>query len=329
MRCQRAIRGRPSVSVKRFFAKVMRMFRNCWRAALVLIALFAVAWFAFRAEARKAVRVHAVARVPAPVLRTPDFQSVFKPDSARRAMLRDGCFHARELEFVALPGTAFSVLETVRAPGATVYRVSTSAYPLPGQRGLYVDSRFVQLVNDRPPARSVSFPSRREIVQRLRAAEGARYLWGGNVRHGLSRWFWAAPEKALRERLLLRGVDCSGLLYEATGGQTPRNTGALMDFGSSVPVAGLDAVGIRERLAPLDLIAWRGHVIIVLDRDRAIESREDYDPETPGCQGGVRVRPLQDVLEEVMQTRTPADADDAGEDAGAKRFVVRRWYPGS
>jgi hypothetical protein len=120
----------------------------------------------------------------------------------------------------------------------------------------------------------------------------------------------------------LRGVDCSGLLYEAAGGFTPRNTSALVRFGKPVPVAGLTAAELARRLEPLDLIAWNGHVLIVLDRERLIESR----PDCTGRAGGVRVRPLSVALEEIMKTRKPLD-DMGDEKAGeGKGFVVRRWY---
>lgn len=45
----------------------------------------------------------------------------------------------------------------------------------------------------------------------------------------------------------------------------------------------------------------------MLDGGRAIQSKLDYEPDVEGWQGGVRVMPLVDVLETIMQTRVPAD----------------------
>jgi hypothetical protein len=121
----------------------------------------------------------------------------------------------------------------------------------------------------------------------------------------------------------LAGVDCSGLLYEATNGFTPRNTFSLVEYGRSVPIAGLDPVKIVERLEPLDLIVWSGHVMIVLDRERLIESRLD----SGGKGGGVRVRPLREALAELMKGRVPLDDYKAVTANWEKGFVIRRWYP--
>ena len=90
----------------------------------------------------------------------------------------------------------------------------------------------------------------------------------------------------------MRGVDCSGLLYEATGGFTPRNTSALVTVWKSRPCCRSEHREIVGRLEPLDLIVWNGHVLIVLDRLRLIESRPDctgkhggYDPPA-SCRAG-------------------------------------------
>jgi len=73
----------------------------------------------------------------------------------------------------------------------------------------------------------------------------------------------------------------------------------------------------------LDLIVWKGHVIIVLDRERTIESR--LAPK-PGKRDGVAVRPLREVLTEVMGKRVPVDRFVEKNGRGEKTFVIRRWY---
>ena len=117
-------------------------------------------------------------------------------------------------------------------------------------------------------------------------------------------------------------MDCSGLLYQATGGWTPRNTSQLVSYGTGVVVEGKDAREIAESLKPLDLIVWGGHVIIVLDRNTAIESRLRCGRP---ANGGVVTTPLQQRLSEIMRTRRPVDAWPArGKQEGI--FVVRRWF---
>ncbi|HPE85225.1 MAG TPA: hypothetical protein PLO43_03500, partial [Chlamydiales bacterium] len=77
------------------------------------------------------------------------------------------------------------------------------------------------------------------------------------------------------------GVDCSGLLYEASYGLTPRNTSELISFGEERSL---------ENLQPLDLLVWKGHVVIVLDPYHTIESRLGK---------GVVITPLADRLSEI------------------------------
>jgi cell wall-associated NlpC family hydrolase len=198
----------------------------------------------------------------------------------------------------------------------------------PSRAGYFIDSRFVTGSADRPPARERRLPPRKTIIANLLAAQGSAYVWGGNLHSGLPemRTFFPPrlppplpPRSAARWDL--RGLDCSGLLYEATGGFTPRNTSLLTGFGRAVPCAGLTGAEIVKQLEPLDLIVWNGHVLIVLDRDRLIESRLDCS----GERDGVRVRPLPARLQEIMQTRKPLDSyGEAG--GGGNGFVIRRWY---
>ncbi|HEY6873384.1 MAG TPA: peptidoglycan endopeptidase [Geobacteraceae bacterium] len=271
---------------------------------------------------------HAVALHPTPVLNTPDFTGVFGgPDG--QTLQQDSCGLVRALEFVALPGTPFRIEEAIRKGERVVYRVTTDDYPYPAKSGYFIDSRFVTTSAVKPPPRFPRLPPRETVIANLLAARGSRYVWGGNLRGGipelLSLFPPHQPERLPpRERDFwqLRGVDCSGLLYEATGGYTPRNTSALVGFGSAVPIAGLSAREIARRIAPLDLIVWNGHVMIALDQQRLIESR----PDCTGKRDGVRVRPLGPALEELMKTRMPLDDYTDAAARNIKGFVVMRWY---
>ncbi len=270
---------------------------------------------------------YAVAIHPTPVLNTADLAGVFGGPDGKTLRL-DHCGLIREMEFVALPGTPFRIEETLKQGDRIVYRVTTDDYPYPSTTGYFIDSRFVRLAETAPPPRPRRLPSRQEVIDNLLSALGSRYVWGGNYRAGIPQLLsFYTPRAgvslapALSDLWQLRGVDCSGLLYEATDGFTPRNTSSLVTYGEPVPVRGLDAKEIVKRLEPLDLLVWPGHVMIVIDRGRIIESRLDCD----GKGGGVRARPLRDALNELIRGRVPLNAYSQA-CIGVKGFVVRRWY---
>lgn len=268
----------------------------------------------------------AVAVGPVPVLNVPDPRAVFGGSSGS-ALAVDRCGQPRALEYVALPGTAFAVLQELTRGGETVLRVTTADYPYQARNGFYIDSRLVRPQATQPPERPRSLPSRAEIVARLEGMAGLPYVWGGNVPAGMQELLMLYPPAtsigpAEQRRWRLEGVDCSGLLYAATGGFTPRNTSSLVGYGSPVTVAGRSAREIASRLAPLDLIVWPGHVLVVLDPERVIESRLDCTrPER-----GVVVSPLAARLKGIMATRRPVDRLSVDPGRAAREFVVRRWF---
>jgi len=273
---------------------------------------------------------YAVAVLPTPVLNTADFRGVFGGLDGR-ALRLDKCGQVREMEFVALPGTPFRIEDTIKSADLTVYRVTTDDYLYPTATGYFIDSRFVRLSETPPPPRSRRLPSRQQVIDNLLAARGSRYVWGGNIRAGIPQLLTFYPpaagaslSQALSDLWHLRGVDCSGLLYEATDGFTPRNTSSLVSYGEAVQVRGLTAEEIIRRLEPLDLIAWPGHVMIVIDRGHIIESRLDCG----GKGGGVKVCPLRNAIVELIKNRVPLNSY-SHICIGVKGFVVRRWYPRS
>lgn len=251
----------------------------------------------------------AVAVAPAPVLNTPDFAEVF---SGRIKL--DPCKGVRPIEFIALPGTLFTIEGEQMKGGIKVYRVTSNDYPYRNKTGYFVDARFLKAVTGPANERPRSLPEQSVVQHRLRDALGKPYVWGGNVKEGVPLLKELYPEADA-----LAGVDCSGLLYEATDGFTPRNTSALTSFGSAVAIEGLTADKIAQKLEPLDLVVWKGHVMIVLDRDTIIQS-------TMGCEGpgGVHASELRETLRRLMKGKKPVD--DPKRAAGAKAFVVRRWF---
>lgn len=288
------------------------------------ILLFLAVLLCFTGTLSVEASEYAVALVPAPVLNTPDFKGVFGgPGGADLKM--DRCGQVRELEHIALPGSVFKILKKMRSGSADIYQVETDEYTAPPNVRLYVESRFLRLETAAVLPRQKSLPSRDGIVAALLATVGSRYVWGGNVPGGvpeLSTWFFKVGREIDRDRNTLAGLDCSGLLYHATGGWTPRNTSQLLLYGQGVLIAGKTSAEIAAALQPLDLVVWNGHVVIVLDRHTAIESRLECGK--PG-NGGVVVTQLSQRLAEIMRTRQPANAWPNGK-KGHNSFVVRRWY---
>lgn len=279
---------------------------------LLLIALVAVTSFsprhAFAVQQHKRV----VAVSYAPVLNTPDFAGSFSGN-----VKLDPCQGVRPIEFVAMPGTLFSVEAELEKNGVKVLRVASNDYPYPSKTGLYVDARFVEPATGAAREREPRLPGLAQIQERLLSALGRPYVWGGNVKDGVP-----LLKKYYPQGDPLAGVDCSGLLYQATDGFTPRNTSTLIGYGAPVAVAGLSAEAVAQKLEPLDLLVWNGHVMVVLDGDSIIESRM-------GCGGkpsGVMITPKLQLVRQIMKTRKPADSFPQGS-AGAKSFVVRRWFP--
>jgi hypothetical protein len=270
---------------------------------------------------------YGVARSATPVLNSPAVSDIFG-GSDGRSLKTDRCGQVRQLEFIALPGTVFRLLGKVPGSATTVYRVETDDYPAPDGILLYADSRFIELRDERPPARIRTLPTRERIIDALKKAIGSPYVWGGNVPEGvvalIGTLYPAGPtiDVRVKQRITLAGVDCSGLLYQATGGWTPRNTSQLVSYGTGVAVEGKDAREIAENLKPLDLVVWGGHVIIVLDRNTVIESRLKCGRPT---NVGVVTTPLRQRLKDIMRTRRPVDAwPTKGKQEGI--FVVRRWF---
>lgn len=273
-----------------------------------------------RAEAAE----YGVALTATPVLNSHAFTSVFGGNSGKE-LKTDRCGQVRELEYIALPGTVFTIFKKMRLGNSAIFQVTTDEYPAPPNVKLYVDGRFLKTEPSAPAHRKTSLPSLEAIIAALRASVGSHYVWGGNVPNGvpeLAEWFYKGVSADSRGRLTLSGLDCSGLLYHATGGWTPRNSSQLISFGKGVTILGKKSAEIARLLQPLDLIVWNGHVIIVLDRETVIESRLECGK--PG-NGGVVMTPLPRRIEEIMRTRRPVNAWPEGK-RHQDVFVIRRWY---
>lgn len=199
----------------------------------------------------------------------------------------------RGLEFIAFPGTKF----LCQKPTATTAQVTTKEYPTDAP--LYVDSRFLKQASHETPEREKKLPPVQTILKFMESLIGTRYLWGGNWAQGIPEILEFYPALSTEDDLC-KGIDCSGLLFQATNGFTPRNTSELISYGKEISV--------DQEIKPLDMLVWKGHVIFVLNSQETIESRSGK---------GVVVSSFTDRYAEVCEKLRAED----------KSFYLRRWYP--
>lgn len=258
---------------------------------------------------------YALAEDYVPVLNTYDFFLVFGGTDGNSVRLRDGLI--AEMEFIALPGTSFKVHEVIEFEDRNLkyYRVTTEDYDYKGD--FYVDSRMVKPLYEPPVKRRKFVPNKDDIISELRRLEGYPYMWGGNCADGIEDMLkYYKPKGGIsamaKELWTLKGVDCSGLLYQVSNGCTPRNTSSLSDFGKTVNIEGKTIDEIIASLELLDLIVLKGHVIIVLDSIYVIESSPVI---------GVHKTEIRARIEKLLETLSPANEFVKT----GKVFVIRRW----
>jgi len=244
---------------------------------------------------------------PAPVLNTPDFSFAFGGESGSEIPL-NAKGHPHCFEFVALTGMVFSVHEAIGSKGRPIYRVSCLWYP---NQDLFIDGRFTQPTSMDPNA-DRPLPPRKEILQRMLEMKGTPYVWGGNWRAGIPEMLrYYPPKSSIDDHTsiywTLSGVDCSGLLFEATRGATPRNTSQLIRFGRPIPIG--------SPISQLDMIVYPGHVVFVLDERTTIESKFPF---------GVIQRDFATRIAEIETDREQVAEWTADLDPH-KHYVIRRF----
>jgi hypothetical protein len=218
--------------------------------------------------------LYALAFEPTPVLNTPDFESVFGGSNGI-SLKKDNEGLIRAVEYIALKGTVFEILDVTDKGDHKILHVKTDYYDYGSE--LFIDSRFVKIQNSKPDSPIKKLPSKKEIYSFLDKAVGSKYIWGGNCIEGIDKMLEFYPPKGTIDddtklEWILKGCDCSGLMYEATNGYTERNTSKLVNEGEPVLIEGLTAEEIADKLKPLDMIVWTGHVIYVYDEITAIQS---------------------------------------------------------
>lgn len=260
---------------------------------------------------------YAVSEIPTPVLNSPDFKAVFGGKDGI-SLHTDNQGLIREIEFIAFPGTVFNILEELNYSGNDILHVTCDSYNYDSE--LYIDKRFVKTQNEKPLNLKPVLPTKKEIYRFLDRAVGSKYIWGGNYISGINKLLeFYQPTSPLSEEVkslwILKGCDCSGLMYEATRGYTERNTNKLVYSGEPVDIENKSAEEIFDIVKPLDMFVWKGHVIYVYDEITAIQSSLSL--------GGVVKTDLLQTILKLMETKTPVNNYDTGNN---DRFVVRRWY---
>jgi len=240
---------------------------------------------------------------PTPILNTPDFKYTFGGKSGSEIPLSVSG-QPYSFEFVALKGMVFEWKETLED---SIFRISCPFYK--GEK-LFIDSRFTKPALAFTP--NPALPAKASILKKMIEMTGTPYVWGGNWSAGVPEMStYYPPKRSIDERTSilwnLKGVDCSGLLYEATGGASPRNTSELVYFGQPVPPG--------TSLIPLDMILYPGHVVFVLDEKRTIESQFPY---------GVVQRDLSQRLMQFESERTRVERWRPDLDPG-KFYTVCRF----
>lgn len=262
----------------------------------------------------------AVSIFDTPVLNTPEFETIYGGNDGRTLKFSKSGL-VKELEYVAYPGAVFKIIEEIQKDGYSVYKVETDEYDIVlGGTELFVDSRFVETKDKKPEKKMINKPAKDQIYEYFDKSIGADYVWGANNLDGVDKMLeYYKPNGNISSSKFnhwcMKGVDCSGLIYEATGGYTPRNTHQMVTYGEGVNIKGKSPIEIAEMLEPLDMIVWKGHVIYVYDKNTSIQSAHS--------DGGVVKKDLRATIEKLMQTRRPVNewSDNSG-----KIFVVRRWW---
>ncbi len=142
-----------------------------------------------------------------------------------------------ELAVVLPPESPLTLMKKIEKDGFTYYQVRTREFDAGrgAKVGYFVDARFIQKTDQKLVERPQTLPSFQEIKNNLLAASGTVYIWGGSWYQGIPEIDKLFPSDVQlssldQKRKLMQGVDCSGLLYQATNGYTPRNSRSLLTF---------------------------------------------------------------------------------------------------
>lgn len=235
-----------------------------------------------------------------------------------------------QLDMVLPEWTPVTLIDKVEKWDFTYYEVRTRDFDAWYGKDIayFLDSRFIEKKENKPAEVIHELPEKKEIYNTLFSAVGTQYIrWGAHY-----QWipeindFYPTPEEVSlstgeQQYKILQWTDCSGLLWQATNGYTPRNTRQLLTFWKSIPISWDSVNQIINKVQPLDLIVWAGHVIIILSDEYAIESlwKDNFE-------WGTEIVSLQERLEDIFTRRQPVDEWNESELPEKEKFVIRRWY---
>ena len=214
-----------------------------------------------------------------------------------------------EISFIAPPGKEFEIIEEIEESEYTILKVK----PVDSEKIYYIDSRFIEQSNSKNEQKGKL--SGEEIIRNLKAMEGYPYEYGGSIANGVYKFEQMYDIKGLKEKWKPKGLDCSGLIYQATNGLTPRTSNALTEFGEGLDIEDKELDEIIGMIEPLDIIGYPGHVLIAVDKNSVMESSPKK---------GVRILQIETRLKQLMKDREPVN-DVSGKNKN-KIFVIRRWY---
>jgi len=308
---------------------------------------------------------YAVAKMETPILNTHYWDNILGGEDGE-ALKYDQYGEVDELVFVAPEGTFFTLQRQIRKKtrsGAEtiLYKVTTPEYS--GDENLWIDGRFLDLRDVRPEVKKETVSTAKTIVT-LRSYAGQPYTWHGSSMSGVPELLDYYPpnqDLSLRARndWIFKGFDSPGMLYRASGGETPLTLKELSRFGNAVffdleaellnspspdpesdteesegtsteetedeaptSYTAEDKVNLlMSKVEPLDVIISGERVWVVLDNEQIIESRyrSKFD-------GEVQISALFDTLAGLLQKAVFVnDPFDQPEEENARTFAIRRY----
>ena len=253
---------------------------------------------------------YAVAKAETPVLNTHYWDNVLGGDSGD-ALKYDQYGEVDELVFVAPEGTFFTLQRQIRKKTRAgvetiLYKVTTPDYT--GDENLWVDGRFLDLRDARPEVTKDSVSVAKTIVT-LRSYAGIPYTWHGSSATGapdLLDYYPPTEDLTLRTRndWIFKGFDSIGMLYRASGGETPLTLKELSRFGESVYFDLEDALlnGLpAEDIAPEPT------------EDSETSDAAETPEEAPADESSPRTYTAEDKVNLLMSKLEPLDVIISGE----------------
>lgn len=297
--------------------------------------------------------LYAVAELPTPVFSEPDIPALFniiEQDGENIIEGIDDWASFDPLQTILIKGEVLEIHNELEFGDKTVYEITAEAYP--SEDKLYILAEFAQVLSSKLDTRDSRNYSKDDIIENLKEWEGSPYFWGGSLKEGLIEMLDIMPpslelNELRNSQYTLVGGDCSGILYDATDGATPRNTSDLVSFGDPVEIEGKSIDKIVDSLELLDMIVWQGHSAYVIEIDEeegpiVIESRFEYNTQFNGEEfedvdedriHGVKTMPAKDFLTFFIEEEEKLPVNDYHDTSSLEldeegnapaRLVVRR-----